>query len=101
MQINWGIVVSIVSMLITIYTIVRTNAKSEEKMQGEIAVIKNDVKHLAEKVDKHNGVIDRTYKLEEANAVLEQQMKVEQHRMDDAEADIKKINDRMTRRNAV
>ena len=85
MQINWGIVVSIISLVITIYTIIRTNAKSEERMQGEINLVKNDIKHLSDRVERHNGVIERTYALEQKQAVMEEEIKVEQHRMTDVE----------------
>lgn len=88
-NINWGIVVSLLSLAITIYTIVRTNAKSEERMQGEIALVKNDIKHLSDRVERHNGVIERTYKLEQSVAVMEEEIKVEQHRMTDVENALK------------
>ena len=88
-NINWGIVVSLLSLAITIYTIVRTNAKSEERMQGEIALIKNDIKHLSDRVERHNGVIERTYALEKRTAVMEEEIKVEQHRMTDVENALK------------
>ena len=88
-NINWGIVVSLLSLAITIYTIVRTNAKSEERMQGEIALVKNDIKHLSDRVERHNGVIERTYALEQKTAVMEEEIKVEQHRMTDVENALK------------
>lgn len=56
---------------------------------------------LEKKVDKHNNLIERMYEIEGKQEVLEQGLKVEQHRMRDAEEDIKKINERMTRRNAL
>ena len=40
---------------------------------------------LEEKVDKHNSVVERTYKLEERKAVLEDKIKVANHRIDDLE----------------
>lgn len=36
-------------------------------------------------VDKHNTVIERTYKLEETQAVMEEQIKVANHRIADLE----------------
>ena len=41
---------------------------------------------LEEKVDKHNQVIERTYKLEETTAIIEEKIKVANHRIDDLEA---------------
>lgn len=40
---------------------------------------------LEKKVDKHNSVIERTYKLEEAGALLEEKLKVANHRISDLE----------------
>lgn len=43
------------------------------------------IEQLEKKVDKHNTVIERTYKLEEAQAILEEQIKVANHRIQDLE----------------
>ncbi len=40
---------------------------------------------LEEKVDKHNNVVERTYKLEELTALQEEKIKVANHRIDDLE----------------
>ena len=40
---------------------------------------------LSERVDKHNSVIARTYKLEQDYAVVSEQIKVANHRIDDLE----------------
>lgn len=40
---------------------------------------------LEKKVEKHNTVIERTYKLEEAQAVMQEQIKVANHRIGDLE----------------
>ena len=40
---------------------------------------------LEKKVDKHNTVIERTYKLEEEQAVMHEQIKVVNHRIADLE----------------
>ncbi len=43
------------------------------------------IKQLEEKVDKHNKVIDRVYKLEAKNDLREEEIKVANHRIDDLE----------------
>lgn len=48
-------------------------------------LIEYRLKKLEEKVDKHNNVIDRTYKLEELTALQEEKIKVANHRIDDLE----------------
>ncbi len=43
------------------------------------------IEQLEKKVDKHNTVIERTYKLEEGQAVIQEQIKVVNHRVADLE----------------
>lgn len=43
------------------------------------------LEQLEIKVDKHNKVIDRVYKLEKFEAVIEEEIKVANHRIDDLE----------------
>lgn len=44
------------------------------------------LEELEKKVDKHNNLVERTYRLEEQHAVLEEKVKVANHRIDDLEA---------------
>jgi hypothetical protein len=43
------------------------------------------IEQLEEKVNKHNNLIERTFKLEEAEALLEEKVRVANHRIDDLE----------------
>lgn len=43
------------------------------------------LEQLEKKVDKHNTVIERTYKLEEKEAVIQEQIRVANHRIADLE----------------
>ena len=43
------------------------------------------LEQLEKKVEKHNGVIERTFKLEEAEHIFEEKFKVVNHRIDDLE----------------
>lgn len=43
------------------------------------------IEQLEKKVDKHNSIIERTYKLEEETAVLSEKITVANHRIDDLE----------------
>jgi len=47
------------------------------------------VEQLEKKVEKHNQVIERVYKLEQQDAVTQEEIKVANHRIDDLE---KKVN---------
>lgn len=43
------------------------------------------IEQLEKKVDKHNSVIERVYKLEEHEAVTDEKIAVANHRIDDLE----------------
>ena len=56
------------------------------------ALLSYKLDDLTKRVDKHNNVIERTYKLEEQAAVHEEQIKVANHRIDDLEEANKEAN---------
>lgn len=43
------------------------------------------IDQLEKKVDKHNNLIERTFKLEETQSVIQEQIKVANHRISDLE----------------
>ena len=43
------------------------------------------IEQLEKKVEKHNNVIERVYNLEKHEAVMEEEIKVANHRIDDLE----------------
>ena len=43
------------------------------------------IEQLEKKVDKHNNLVERTYRLEEAQSLTEEKIKVANHRIDDLE----------------
>ena len=49
------------------------------------AVIAYRLEALEKKVDRHNSVIERTYELEKRAALVTEQIKVANHRIDDLE----------------
>ena len=48
-------------------------------------LIEYKIDKLSERVDKHNSVIARTYKLEQDYALIDEKIKVANHRIDDLE----------------
>ncbi len=48
----------------TIQTLDKKSELSDERIQGEINVIKSEIRTLSSRVEAHNQVIERTYKLE-------------------------------------
>lgn len=49
------------------------------------ALIAYRLEQLEKKVDKHNALVERTYRLEEQVAVQEEKLKVADHRIEDLE----------------
>lgn len=43
------------------------------------------IEQLEKKVEKHNNLIERTYRLEEHQSVVDEQIKVANHRIEDLE----------------
>lgn len=52
---------------------------------GGIKLMSYRIEQLEKKVEKHNNLIERTYKLEELTALQAEQIKVANHRIDDLE----------------
>lgn len=72
-------------IIIAILSLVGTLAGSYFSNRAGQKLIAYRIEKLEEKVDKHNQVIERTYKLEEDTAVLNEKIKVANHRIDDLE----------------
>ena len=71
-----------VSLVGTVITVVVTNRQTiaaldkssslaDEAIKGQISTIHAEIKALSDRVDKHNKIVERTYKLESQVAVLE------------------------------
>ena len=72
-------------IIIAIFSLVGTLAGSYFSNRAGQKLIAYRLEQLEAKVDKHNMVIERTYKLEEETAVLDEKIKVANHRLDDLE----------------
>ena len=72
-------------IIIAILSLIGTLAGSYFSNRAGQKLIAYRLEQLEAKVDKHNMVIERTYKLEEETAVLDEKIKVANHRLDDLE----------------
>lgn len=72
------ILVGVLSLIGTLGGAYFANRKSS-------ALIAYRLEQLEQKVNKHNGVIERTYNLEKRVEVDEQRLKVTEHRIEDLE----------------
>lgn len=73
-----AIIVAILSMIGTVSGSYISNRKSQ-------ALIAYRLEQLEEKVNKHNNLVERTYKLEEQAAVVDEKIKVANNRIADLE----------------
>lgn len=69
-----GLCVGVPSVIATLVS----NKKNNE-------LINYQIKELKTQVEKHNGVIERVYKLEQTSAVRDEEIKVVNHRINDLE----------------
>ena len=83
------VVVALISAGATLIVCLINNAfqaeKAEKQRNETIALIQYKRDELSDRVDKHNSIIERTYKLEQRAAVYEEKMTVANHRIDDLE----------------
>lgn len=56
-----------------------------QQTENGLALVRKDISTLTERVERHNGVVERVYKLEQDTAVQTEQIKVANHRIDDLE----------------
>lgn len=59
--------------------------KLEAQLDKQTALLEQRLGQLSERVEKHNSVIERTYKLEELTALQDEKIKVANRRIDDLE----------------
>ena len=61
------------------------NKKILSELDKHNAVQTEQITQLKEQVHKHNNIIERTYKIEQKLAVLDNREKVSEHRLEDLE----------------
>lgn len=62
-----------------------TIADIKSEYKTTVATVSLQIKNLEDKQDKHNSIIERTYKLESDVKLLDQREKVSEHRLNDLE----------------
>ena len=77
-----SILVAVITALGSFLGVTYATRKSSEKTQ---ALLELRLQTLERKMDKHNQVIERVYNLEQQTAVIEEKIRVGNHRIDDLE----------------
>lgn len=75
----------VTNIVIAIFGFAGTLAGAYISNRKAQAVQEYRLAELEKKVDKHNNLIERTYRLEEQAALLQKDIKVANHRIDDLE----------------
>ena len=76
------IVSACISAGVTLLVCILNNRGQHEKTR---ALLEYKLEELTKRVDKHNNVIERTYRLEETVKLHEEKIKVANHRINDLE----------------
>lgn len=83
------VIAAVVSAVAAIVVCVINSNSNNKKMIAEMDKHNNlqayQIQELTKQVEKHNKVIERVYKLEKNEAVIEEEIKVANHRIEDLE----------------
>ena len=79
------------AIIVAVLGLVGTLAGSYFANRKSTALIAYRLEQLEQKVRKHNNLVERTYKLEEHLAVVDESIKVANHRIADLERDVHNI----------
>ena len=79
------IAVALITLAGVIITVALGNKKTSKDIKSQTDLTIYRIDQLEKKVEKHNSVVERVYKLEQKDAVTQEQLKVTKHRIDDLE----------------
>lgn len=80
-----SLITGILSLVGVVVTVHSGNKKTEAQMKQQTDLTLYRIDQLEKKVEKHNNVIERVYALEKNEAVIEEEIKVANHRIEDLE----------------
>lgn len=76
------------AIIVAVLGLVGTLAGSYLANRKSAALVAYRLEQLEQKVNKHNNLIERTYALEEHVALMDERVKVANHRIADLEKDV-------------
>lgn len=79
------VITSVVTLAVCLINNYYQNKATEKKHDETVALINYKLEELTKRVDKHNNVIERTYKLEELATLHDEKLRVVNHRLEDIE----------------
>lgn len=80
----------ITEIIIAVISLIGTTIGTYGGIRASNKMTNYRIEQLEKKVEKHNNVVERMYKIEENQAVINNNIKVANHRIDDLEEAVKK-----------
>lgn len=84
-QIITGIITAVVTIMVCLINNGYQGKRTEGKIKSQLEILQYQFAELTRHVEKHNNVIERTYKLEEKASLMEEKISVASHRIEDLE----------------
>ena len=85
-----AIITSCLSLLGVVITVYYGNKRNEESVKEQTNLTLYRINQLEQKVNKHNNLIERMYRLEDRITLDEEKIKVANHRIQDLEEGVNK-----------
>lgn len=80
-----GLVSAAASIVVCLINNHYQRIEAEKKHLTQLTLIEYKIEELRKAVEKHNSIVERTYELEKKAEVVEEQIKVVNHRVSDLE----------------
>lgn len=80
-----AIITGVFTLVGVIVTVAYGNKQTSKKIQASSDLTLYRLEQVEKKQDKHNNLIERVFKIEQHNAVVDEEIKVANHRIDDLE----------------
>lgn len=85
-----SIIVAVITGGLSLVGVVISNLTSNKKIETQLqvsqAVMDTKIQELSDRMNKHNNLVERVYKLEQEQAVTSEKMAVANHRISDIES---------------
>ena len=86
-----AIITGAVAILVCMINNYFQKKESDKQHSITIELIEYKLDELSRRVNKHNNLVERTYALEQHEAVIDEQIKVANHRIEDLEKEAKAV----------
>lgn len=85
------IITSVVAITVCMINNIYQRKAADKQHNITIELIEYKLDELSRRVNKHNNLVERTYALEQHEAIIDEQIKVANHRIEDLEKEAKAV----------